>query len=399
MPAHPWELRADVLPLEIAAQRWDEIGALLSRRGDELVAVARRATDGWDAAAADSYEAHRRQVLAHLDQFTNLAAEIAGSLRAVSSVLTSSQKELDRAWGIVALVPHDLVGESRHLVFHPSEDDDRGKVSRGQAETEEIRHRLTLALDQESTRLRSARAEFATVRSELTILSGGAFPGGLPSGEVSGEVGEVSGVGTVAPSSTSVQGSAQSGIAALPPIAPISVSMPDLTGISSAAVAPLAATAAGGLAAGRSTRRTTDAVPPMGGMGAGAVGARASSMSRGMASGRSGPLRLATPKLSGSADDEDGRLTRDTEAARQAEKEAKRAALAEKRAERAARRAERAARRAERESHHAARGLSVEMVEIDPDDPDDPDEQPGAESRDHRAPDGETDADGRALRR
>lgn len=398
MPANPWELRADVRPLDLGAQRWDEIGALLTSRGDELVSVARRATEGWDAAAADSYEVHRRQVLAHLDHFTNLAAEIAGSLRAVSSVLTTTQKELDQAWIAVATIPHEVVGESRHLVFHPVEDDDRGKVTRGQTETDEIRRRLTLVLDQESTRLRSTRAELSTVRSELTILAGGTFPEGLPEGEISG-------VGTVAPSSTSVPGSAQSGIAALPPIGSISVSMPHLTGISSAALAPLAATAASGLARAAGARATTNATPPMGGMGGGGMGARGGSMSKSMASGRAGSRRLATPKLSGSADDEDGRASRDRGSARkvdrgssrtsggdsaaQTEKEAKRAALA-------AKRAERAARRAERESEHDDRDL-VEEIEIDLDD--DADEEAHGEPGDDRASEGGTDADGRAPRR
>ena len=62
-----------------------------------------------------------------------------------------------------------MVGESRFLVFKPEADDDRTKVSAGQLEAEEIRRRLTLALDQESTRLRSARAEFMMVRTELTL--------------------------------------------------------------------------------------------------------------------------------------------------------------------------------------------------------------------------------------
>ena len=141
----------------------------------------------------------------------------------------------------------------------------------------------------------------------------------LPSG-LTGE--QSSGVGTVAASSTSVRGAAQPGIVALPPIAALSVSMPDLTGISSAGLAPLAATAASGRDSGRGTRQTANAVPPpMGGMGGGAVGARSGTMSRGMASGRSGPPRLAAPQLpgSGSADDEASRPARDREAAKQAE--------------------------------------------------------------------------------
>ena len=361
MPANPWELRADVRPLEVAAQRWSEIGALVAHRGDEIVDAARRATDGWDAAAAESYEAHRRQVLVNLDRFTQLAEQVSGSLRAIGSIITSSQKELDQAWTNVAAIPHDVVGESRHLVFRPTEDDDRGKVARGQAETDEIRARLALSLDQESTRLRSSRAELVAVRTELMTLAGSTFPAGMAPGE------EPSGVGTIAPASTSVPGSAQSGVAGLsgqPPIASVSVSMPDLTGLSSSAagLAPFAAAAASGIASGRGSRRTTNAVPPMGGMSAGAMGTRAGSMSRGMAGGRSGLHRLTTPSLASVSDDEAARVARERAAARQSEKEAKQAALAEKRAERAARRAER-----EADKHERDPADEVEVIDEDDD--------------------------------
>jgi hypothetical protein len=394
VPANPWELRADVRPLEAAAQRWTEIGALMARRGDEIVEAARRATEGWDAAAAESYDAHRRQVLANLDRFTTLADQVAGSLRAISGILTSSQKELDHAWTTVALVPHEVVGESRHLVFKPSEDEDRGKVERGQQQVEEIRGRLTLSLDQESTRLRNARAELVMVRTELTTLMGGGFPGLLAPGE------EASGVGMVAPASTSVPGSAQGGVSALPPIAPISVSMPDLTGISAAGLAAFAAAAAGGTLGRRGGAKPPAAgVPPIGGMGAGAVGARAGTMSRGMASGRTGPARLATPRLAG-AEDEATRIAREKEAAR----EAKRAALEQKRAERAARRAEReAAREAARERRGAGRLTGEDEAddeaydEAGPEDegaggdaaPDEADGRPAVITVVHHAPDGE----------
>jgi hypothetical protein len=345
VPANPWELRADVQPLELAARRWEEVGTVMARRGDEIVDAARRATEGWDAAAAESYEQHRRQVLGNVDRFTALATRIAGSLRAISSILTASQAELDRAWTRVAMVPHDVVGESRHLVFHPTEDDDRGKVAGGQRETEEIRRRLTLSLDQETARLRGARTELVTVRTELADLAGGTFGSALARGD------DASGVGVHPPTSraTSVPGSAQSGGAALAPIAPISVSTPDLTGISAAGLAPLAAAAAAGaVLGGRRARRTTDAAPPAGGMGAGGMAARAGTMSRGMPSGRRGAARPATPKLDGEGDDA-ATAAREKDAAR----EAKRAALEEKRAQRAARKA---ARESEKEKRDDAQG-------------------------------------------
>jgi hypothetical protein len=353
VPANPWELRADVRPLEAAAQRWTEVSALVSRRGDELVDAARRATEGWDAASAESYEQHRRQVLAHLDRFTTLADRIADCLRASAGVMTSSQKELDRAWTTVAAVPHELVGESRHLVFTPSEDDERGKVTRGQAETDDIRHRLTVALDQESARLRSARAELVTVRTELLALTGGGFAG------FGGPGVEESGVGTVAPPSTAVPGAAQSGVAgvsALPPLAPAAaVSVPDLTGLSAAGLTSLSAAAAGALLGRRDggARRPVTGAPPIGGM-AGGMAARAGTMSRGMASGRGGPARMQTPRLERTASEEAAaRAAREKEQVR----EAKRAALEEKRAERAARKAKReAAREARARAGKESRG-------------------------------------------
>ncbi len=290
MPANPWELRADVGPLEVAAVRWIGIASLMTRHGDEIVDAARRATDGWDTAAAESYEEHRRQVLANLDRFTQLADRIAASLRAVGAIITSAQQELDRSWTGVALVPHEVVGGSRHLVFRPAQDDDRGKVARGQSEADEIRRRLALALDRESGRLRAARAELVTVRTDIAMLAGGTVVGGLAPGE------EASGVGTVPPAPTAVLGAArsgQSGVSRPPPTASSSVPVPDLTGHFPEGLAPVVAAAAGGEVGRRRTGRTTDAAPPMGGTGAGAMGVRGGTMSRGMASGRSGPSRMA----------------------------------------------------------------------------------------------------------
>ena len=316
---------------------------MMSLRADEIVDAARHALDGWDAATAESYERHRRQVIENLDHFTTLAGQISGSLRALSSMITASQKELDQAWVNVSLVPHEVIGADRRLVFREQDDDDRAKVSRCEMEAGEIRRRLTLSLDSESARLRSARAEFMMVRASLADLAGGGFPTNLSAVEVSG-------VGSIDPASTSVLGTAQSGVSAgLPPIAPISVSMPNLTGIASTGLAPFLGAAANGAAARRGTgnRPLQGGMPPMGGgMAAGAV--RNGSAMRGGAAGRrtgGGSGRLATPKLAGPPADEAARLAREKEAAKQAAREAKQAAIAEKRAERAARRAERQAER------------------------------------------------------
>lgn len=345
MLANQWELRADVRPLEQAAARWSDVGQLMAVRAEEIVDAARHALDGWDAAAAESYERHRRQVIANLDQFTTLAGEIAGSLRAASSILTSSQKELDSAWVRVSVVPHEVVGDDRRLFFRPAGDEDRELVRRCEGEAEEIRQRLTSALDGESSRLRSARAQFVLVRTTLTDLSGGVFNSFVGPGL------ETSGVGIVGPAATSVIGTAESGVSAgLPAIAPISVNMPHLSGLTSTAgLAPIIGSAAGGSAARNgATRRGSGAVPPVGGAMAGGAMRGGSAMRGGPAGGRAGGRagggsgRLAAPKLVRTPEDEATRLAREkSAAAKAADKEGKRAAIEAKRAERAARKAER----------------------------------------------------------
>ena len=411
MPAHPWQLRADVRPLDEAAETWTRVAELMARHGDEIVDAARRATEVWDAAAAESYDQHRRQVLVNLDRFTSLAGQVSLSLRTISSIITSSQKELDQAWTTVAVIPHEVVGESRHLVFHPSEDDDRGKVDRGQLQAEEIRGRLTLSLDQEGTRLRAARAELVDVRSRLTELAGGDFPGGW------GGDGQPGGVGTLVAPSTSVPGSAQTGVGALPPIASVSVSVPDLTGLASTGLAPITGAAAG-LAARRAAgrRAASSGTPMIGGMAAGAMGARAGSASRQVAGGRAGSRRLATPRLDGPDDgasrgsasaagaqaargaravprvgdpaDRGAQGASPQDADKDAEKEAKRALLEEKRAERAARKAQREAERDPGATHETDLDDDLdEDLEGDRDVPDEDDaERPAAITVVHYAP-------------
>ena len=112
----------------------------------------------------------------NLDHFTTLAEQMAGSLRAVAEMMLAGQAELDREWNAVALVPHDVVGESRHLVFRPDRDEDRSLVTRAQAGADDVRNRLAAGLEQEGERLRATRAELVTIRTELMTLNLTGFP-------------------------------------------------------------------------------------------------------------------------------------------------------------------------------------------------------------------------------
>ena len=340
MPANPWELRADVRPLEAAAQRWTEVSALVSRRGDELVDAARRATEGWDAASAESYEQHRKQVLAHLDRFTSLADRIAGSPPGVRHA-------------------HDVVAEGAR----PGLDDGRGGAPRGGRGVAppglQARRRTRTAArspgpgrdrrhpppahararpGERPAPARPAPSSVTGAHRAARRLTGGTF-GGLRRAR-----GEESGVGTVAPPSTSVPGAAQAGVSALPPVAPVSVSVPDLTGTlrrRADVVVRRRGRRAAGRRGGASEAAAHRHAARSAGWGPGHGRACRVDVARhGERPQRSGPdadPAAGAHGVGGAA----ARAAREKEAVR----EAKRAALEEKRAERAARKAEREAAR------------------------------------------------------
>ena len=388
MIPHLWQLRADVRPLEEGARQWGRISAGLSRTADDIVAAARHALDqGWESEAAESFEDQRRRLVQQIDTFTTVAAHIGSSLTALAGLVTTAQEELDRVWGPVAVVPHELIGSQQVLVLRPATPADEELVRSATGAAEAIRSRLDLQLDAESARLRNARMEVTTVRSELVQMVGGEWPVGVASAV--GDLGEsllgpggrgtwglTSGLGTAsgAPGSTSVAGAAaggpgvggagvagSAGTPVLPALAPVSFSAPDLTGLSAAALA--AGTGLAGRAAVRRGRKPDPQAPsagtgmaPMGGMAAGAamrggalgrpggagtsgVGGRSGGPSgTGRSGGSSGPRggKPLRPQLE-SPEDRAARLAREKEEAR----EAKRKLIAERQAERAARRAQR----------------------------------------------------------
>jgi hypothetical protein len=247
--AHLWQLRADPAPLEAGARRWTRVVAALTATADDIVAAARHVLDqGWESAAAERYEDHRRLMVQHLDTVTTVAARIGGSLGALAAMLRTAQAELDRAWAPVAAVPHELVGEGRVLVLHPASGADHELVRAATATAHAVRDRLDAQLAGESARLRGGGV------AAWGVWPGGAASTSVPSGVVGG--GSAPGPSPAAPVSLPAL-SARSGVSAT----------------ALAAGAALSGALAGGAVSRRGGRREppeTDAAPT-GGTAAGAA--------------------------------------------------------------------------------------------------------------------------------
>lgn len=364
MVHHPWELRVDSRPLVTGAETWEAMAARIATAADRVVAAARHALDtGWESASADAYELHRRRMVEGLDQLVQVAHSVAGSLRALVEVLAGAQHELDASWSVVCVVPHQVVGPERMVVFAPSSDEEVRLVRRASVRADDIRGRLDLSLVAEAHRLDAARADFDLLRQELVDIAGGRFGDGLSLGDVS--------VGQPVPSGHSVRANRThsgggDGVAAgagsgaalpAPGLGPLVVSEPDLSGMSLSGLPPAALGTGAGLAAaallqgaraGRDRRKDKEpaqgSVPPMSGMAAGAAmrGGSIGAGSIGRApGGRVGPSVIRPEALADA--DEVTRTARTAEDAKEEAREAKRALIAERQQARAARRAEREA--------------------------------------------------------
>ncbi len=263
MVADPWQLRADVTALDVAAQTWAEMSAAMTTAADQLVATAQKAFDGgWDSVSAEGYDAHRKQVVGSLDHLSSVAASISDALVKVSGSLTAAQHRLDREWSFVALVPHAVVGPDRMVVFSPGSDEQSAQVTLAEANAATIRSDLDHTLYGDVDTLLRARTGFDdTARQWAEVVSRG--PGAIS------VLGRPTAGRTVPSATTTVSGDTRSGPAAGGPAGPLVGAgslAPIAVGSPAATPGGAALAAAALMAAGTTARR--GAVASAGGTGA-----------------------------------------------------------------------------------------------------------------------------------
>ncbi|WP_426245756.1 hypothetical protein [Nocardioides sp. LHG3406-4] len=348
MVANPFQLRADVTALDVAAQTWAEMAVAMSTAADELVATAQKAfSSGWESMSSEGYDAHRKQVVGTLDSLALVAEKISDTLTKVSGSLTAAQRRLDREWSFVALVPHSVVGADGMVVFTPGSDEQNTQVEMAKSNAAGIRSDLDFALYGDVDTLRRAKTEFDyTARQWADVVARG--PEGI---DVLGWLAADHTAGST--STTTVLGETQSGsvtagaggggltAASYAPVGSVSFSAPSLGGAALAGASAL-------FAAGKSGRRSraAQAAAGTGALGASPMAGAAAGRGGGgaMLAGKGGGSRpgMRGSQAGGSARAEDPAAAREAAAA----KEAKQKAIADRRAARAARKAAREAERA-----------------------------------------------------
>ncbi|MFC8044470.1 hypothetical protein [Nocardia sp. NPDC057353] len=154
-----WDLDADLGQLEAFETAWKAQVEKLSWAADTMTRAAGRVIGGgeWDSPAADRYDAHRRKLVADLDDCAETAGAVAGALRGCIDVLRFNQGLLDDARAAVASrVRCTVTGVDGRVDLFP-EDDEQVELANGLVSTyTQIRSRVDGKLDGSIAVLRSA---------------------------------------------------------------------------------------------------------------------------------------------------------------------------------------------------------------------------------------------------
>ncbi len=170
-----WDLHARPDLVFTAAHGWRDVASALTSAAD---GASHPLT--WQGPAADSFFAHRHQLLGDLDGASALAEAVAAVLDRMASALRESQAHLTEEWGRVVDIPfsYDAPG---HLVFSPATTADQRVVHVSVDACVHLRHDLGHRLACDAAEFEKARRAFVAMASAwLPVADGTAQPFSVP---------------------------------------------------------------------------------------------------------------------------------------------------------------------------------------------------------------------------
>ncbi|MFG1925327.1 M91 family zinc metallopeptidase [Cryptosporangium sp. NPDC048952] len=176
-----WSLHARPDQVDDAASAWRDTAAALGKTADEVNGAASTLlSHGWSSVAADSYDAHRRKLVADIDRAESQATAAATATAGAADSLREAQERLTGEWAKVAVVPFTY-DAPMHILFQPTTDAQAKVVSDSLAQCVEIRSHLDGWLSADIARITKARTEFAAIASAwASIAEGDTSPFRLP---------------------------------------------------------------------------------------------------------------------------------------------------------------------------------------------------------------------------
>lgn len=177
-----WQLRTDPARLDEAAQAWRGL-ANGAAAGAQTIGTGADAVlgNGWAGDSAETYDLHRRRLVADLRELSQLATRGGKILDDIADALSTIQGVLHEQWyALVATVPATRSDDGT-VTFSPNNDEQASAVTNAAAMAREQRSELDSTLAAKAAALERVRADLDLVaRAWTAVASGAAQPFAVP---------------------------------------------------------------------------------------------------------------------------------------------------------------------------------------------------------------------------
>ncbi|MEV0274671.1 MAG: calcium-binding protein [Hamadaea sp.] len=176
-----WDLHARPDQLDSGATQWRAVTTAVKTAADDVDRAAKALVNGvWEGPAADSFDNHRKKLIADLDAAEEASTAAAAALDKAAGALRSSQSHLTEEWGKVVSVQFTYDG-TYHLTFSPEDDAEAKVVHDSMTRCAQIRGDLDDVLQDCVSDFSKARAKFKQVAATwLNVADGSTDPFTMP---------------------------------------------------------------------------------------------------------------------------------------------------------------------------------------------------------------------------
>ncbi|GAA4707804.1 M91 family zinc metallopeptidase [Nocardioides conyzicola] len=183
MPEGIFDLHDEAARLDTASTAWADLASGITTASDGVDEAARTARDaGWEGKTAESYDAHRKSLVADLDTASGLAESLASTLSAAAGSVRICQGRLDQEWAKVAsLTRMPLPGGG--FYFQTEDEAERKRADEAVANAQAHRAELDATLATDTAALNQAATAWAQLTSTWAPVADGSRDGfdGVPS--------------------------------------------------------------------------------------------------------------------------------------------------------------------------------------------------------------------------
>jgi len=175
-----WNLYDHVQKLDSASESWQKASTALKEAADAVDAKSKSVRDaGWEGATATSYDGHRKDIVASLDDASALASGIAATLSTATGSVRVAQGHLDQEWAKVLGIPH-TGSPSGDVRFETKDQAEADQVNNAYQAAVGVRADLDKALAKDTASLSAAKSKWDAIASQWYAVATGSDAFSLP---------------------------------------------------------------------------------------------------------------------------------------------------------------------------------------------------------------------------